>query len=91
MKIETGTPPSDGRYIIWQPIKGSTYAEPKIVDRLRGNWLWCNDAPVLGWCGPLPLRTIASFGLSWDEVFSDLRKSEHGSFVADRPAQEYDL
>jgi hypothetical protein len=90
VKIETGDPPADGRYIIWQAIENSNFAEPKVADRLRGNWLWHNR--VLGWFGPLPLRTIESFGKTWDEVFSDLRKSEHGSFVADLSSpQEYDL
>lgn len=60
MKIETGEPPCDGRYFIWQAIPNSDYAEPKVADRLRGNWLWHNN--VLGWVGPIELRTIESLG-----------------------------
>lgn len=53
MKIETGEPPCDGRYIVWVAIPNSEHAEPKVADRLRNAWLW--EQRVLGWFGPLPV------------------------------------
>lgn len=62
MIIQTGEPPCDGRYFVWAAIPNSEYAEPKVVDRLRGSWLW--ERRVLGWVGPIELRTVESFGVA---------------------------
>jgi hypothetical protein len=52
VKVQTGKPPCDGRYVAFVPRENSEYSEPVISDVLKGNWLWRQN--VLGWIGPLP-------------------------------------
>lgn len=94
LQPQKGRPPEEGRYVAF--VRCASYQvkdwlEPEIATWHGGKWH--NFRPVFAWIGPLPLCKFEDYkdGLTWDEVFSDLRKSEHGSFVADQPAQEYDL
>lgn len=90
MKIETGEPRETGHYVCWLPGVGF----PTVVRFwLAGGHGWLNNlkepvaGDVAGWLGPLPL-----IEKSWDEVFSDLRKTEHGSYVAEhKTTLEFDL
>lgn len=59
MKIETGEPRSDGRYVVFVKRELSDYVEPLVADRLHGRWLWIPD--VLGWIGPFPTMTVDNF------------------------------
>jgi hypothetical protein len=94
LQPQKGRPPEEGRYVAF--VRCASYQvkdwlEPEIATWHGGRWH--NFRPVFAWIGPLPLCKFEDYkdGLTWDEVFSDLRKSEHGSFVADLPKIEYDL
>lgn len=94
MKVERGTPTVEGRYIAYIPSRCRSahgWSEPIMTTWHGGKWHHMES--TLCWIGPLPvLNEEAARGTkTWDEVFSDLRKSEHGAYVADRPTQEYDL
>lgn len=56
LKIQIGTPPSDGRYVIYTPCQSRQireWGEPHIATWHNGRWIFGD--PVMGWIGPLPL------------------------------------
>lgn len=96
MKIEREKDPVvDGLYVIYT-IGLVGYTERELVMWLtkKGGWYYrfSNEQfkdEVFGWIGPLPDNFEMK---SWDEVFSDMRKTD-GAYVdrAVQPPQEYDL
>jgi hypothetical protein len=57
MKIETGTPAEDGRYVVFvQCASGQIreWCEPIIAAWHGGRWHFAGNAYVLGWSGPIP-------------------------------------
>lgn len=54
MKIETGTPPIEGRYVVFvEGDRSNGYCEPLLVTWHGGKWhSW---RKVLGWSGPVPV------------------------------------
>lgn len=96
MMPSQGNPLFDARYVVFVPLfkeaPNGHYVEPQIAAWSGNKWHMADSRPVLGWIGPLPVLKVSDFvpEKSWDEVFSDMRKTEHGSYVADAP-QVYDL
>lgn len=56
LEIQVGTPPVDGRYVVWTPCKAlqiREWCEPSIASFHGGRWH--SYEPVWGWIGPLPV------------------------------------
>jgi len=59
MTLQTGTPPTEGRYLAFVQCEGrqvGDWAEPMILTFHGGRWhAW---RPVLAWVGPIPPMRI---------------------------------
>lgn len=56
LEIQTGTPPADGRYVVWMPCAARQvreWCEPSIQTWQGGRWH--HAEPVHCWIGPLPV------------------------------------
>jgi hypothetical protein len=56
LEIQVGTPPVEGRYVVWTPCKAlqvREWCEPSIASFHDGRWHAYE--PVWGWIGPLPV------------------------------------
>jgi hypothetical protein len=56
LEIQVGTPPVEGRYVVWTPCKAlqiREWCEPSIASFHGGRWH--SYEPVWGWIGPLPV------------------------------------
>lgn len=61
LEIQTGTPPVDGRYVVFTPCRSNQireWCEPHIATWHDGKWIFYD--PVMGWIGPLPLCNQAT-------------------------------
>jgi len=56
LEIQVGTPPKDGRYVVWFPcaaLQIREWCEPAIATFHGGRWHTVN--PPWAWLGPLPV------------------------------------
>jgi hypothetical protein len=56
LEIQVGTPPVEGRYVVWTPCRAlqvREWCEPSIASFHDGRWHAYE--PVWGWIGPLPV------------------------------------
>lgn len=56
LEVQVGTPPVDGRYVVYTPCKAlqiREWCEPSIATWQGGRWHAYE--PVWGWVGPLPV------------------------------------
>lgn len=56
LEIQTGTPPEDGRYVVWTPcaaLQVREWCEPSIALWQGGRWH--SYDPPWAWIGPLPV------------------------------------
>lgn len=77
MKVETGKPKIEGRYVVFIPCASSQvrdWVEPIIMVWHGGRWqsTFMPQANVVAWCGPIPVMKA-------------------GDIEAKAPVQEYDL
>lgn len=73
MKIETGTPAEDGRYVVFtrcQSFQVKGWLEPEIATWHGGRWH--NARYVFAWSGPIPLCRWEEYKHTWSQREYDL-------------------
>lgn len=62
MKVQRGTPPEEGRYVVYvrcESYQVKAWLEPEVATWAWGRWH--NSRHVFAWIGPLPLCKWADF------------------------------
>lgn len=82
MKLETGTPPSQGRYLVY--VRCASRQIPDWLEAKLGTWhngRWDLGVPVYAWLGPLPTMKVS------DATRMDIERIE----AIRRAKQDFDL